>query len=142
MPSDAYFAGIIDGEGWIGIAKQGRIGSRYRPGSTYFRATVQVNMVTPGIPKALQERFGGAFREKAPRKHCHKKQYTWAVVCDDAEQCLKALLPYLTLKVEQAKLALKLRDFQREREVKVRELRDALLKEEESLVKQISALNS
>ena len=135
--TDAYLAGIVDGEGWIGIARTKGNGTYF----DYFRLTVQVNMTDPVAVKALHLRFGGVFKEKPPRKHCHKIQYVWAVVCRDAEKCVKVLLPYLRVKKRQAEAGLRLREVQRVRQERVRAYRMTLAQEERDIVADISKLN-
>jgi hypothetical protein len=74
----AYIAGIIDGEGSIGINK---IKNYNGTNTTYYRLLVQVCMVEGCIPQWLCDAFG-------------------------AVSFLKVILPYLKIKKEQAEIAI------------------------------------
>ena len=94
----AYVAGIIDGDGHIGIyrintAKQKRFAIRVTVGTT-----------SEWLSQFLQFHFGGS-THISPRPE-HKSIWFWAVSAKKAEQVIELLLPYLQLKRPQAELAL------------------------------------
>jgi len=97
----AYFAGLVDGEGSIGIAKHKS--KSCRRGHT-FELVVQLNMSNPLLPNQLRCAFGGSVTE-----HQHKAKlwmWHWCIVARKAGTFLYAIQPYLRLKKERAKIAL------------------------------------
>jgi hypothetical protein len=81
----AYFAGILDGEGYIGVQRtKGHLAPR-----------ISVRMCDHEVVVALHERYGG-WRDSA----------YWIVQGRQVCTPLRDALPYLRLKGEQARLAL------------------------------------
>jgi hypothetical protein len=105
---DAYFAGIVDGEGCIGLYV--RRGSRNSGRGRTLSLTV--GMTHLPILEALKARFGGSINKRTKQPGQKKQQYAWAVAANLAKTCLVALLPYLIEKKEQALTALEARAFQ------------------------------
>lgn len=106
-PADwAYLAGIIDGEGCLGVYTRRK---RNRPGDALrvtYRPRLQVANTSEALMRWLEVRFGGVVRE-VPRKKHWKRCFTWnstdvAVIRSIAANCL----PYLVIKAEQARLVL------------------------------------
>ena len=99
----AYLAGIIDGEGCIGI-----YGYRehWANGRT-FRIDVRVGMGEPHAVVLLRQTFGGSIcsRKNLP-KGATKPSYQWNVSNKLAVACLKLLVPFLRVKKAQADLVL------------------------------------
>jgi len=91
----AYAAGLIDGEGWIGIAKT--------PGRCSLR--VQVGMTDLGGVEFLQANFGGHLHLKRLRPP-RKPLYEWRIYGQEASQFLRTITAYLTVKRPQAQLAI------------------------------------
>lgn len=112
VPLDvAYAAGIIDGEGCIGVTEvgadlewRGSVAHRRRRVSPQFRAYVAVVMSVPTVPLWLRERFGGWLYTYQPRKANHKPPHRWCMSGADAVDFCRLIIPYLRLKREQAEL--------------------------------------
>jgi|TARA_Y100000310_G_scaffold217232_1_gene218293 hypothetical protein len=101
----AYLAGLIDGEGYIGIKKikpyrcQGRTTPGYTP-------RIQVRMVdSPGI-QFLAETLGGWTYTEKPSANNGRPLECFQASDRKAEAILKAVYPYLRIKKEQARTAL------------------------------------
>jgi hypothetical protein len=102
----AYVAGLIDGDGSVGIACQKR-GSGEQERWSYY-ASVTIGMTQPAKPilEWIHQEWGGSLHphKTAGEKECPAWQ--WRVTGDNAVTILRKLLPYLRLKGPQAKLAL------------------------------------
>ncbi len=133
----SYAAGILDGEGCIGIAAKKP--PNERP-SHYIHVTVA--MTREEIPAWLAEIFGGSvgFSEAKPRK---KAKWTWRVNNRRARRFLAVVRPYLKIKDQQAAIALQLHEdvFARSGIAAKRKLTDDEIIRRESLKRQISDLN-
>ena len=101
----AYFAGIVDGEGCIVIMRSKRQHSTAR--SPSFCALLTVTSTDEWLPHQLRFAFGGTVYLLAPRTN-HRKTWRWDIASKQAMSCLQALLPYLRLKHEQARIAITL----------------------------------
>jgi len=105
----AYVAGIIDGEGSIGIYK--KFGKDKR---RYYQLTVQVSNSNEWLIRWLQMAFGSyAYHhghyscEKIKR---NREIYTWSIVGNKAVDFLKTIHPYLRLKKPQAEIAIRFQE--------------------------------
>lgn len=101
----AYCAGIIDGEGTVGIYR--------RPNRRTFRIAVRVAMCEPQAVDLLHHIFGGFKSLKAvPRRGrpWHRPIHEWACAAKIASACLRTLLPFLRVKRAQALNALRLQE--------------------------------
>lgn len=107
----AYLAGLVDGEGYIGIKKspaykcQGRI----TPG---YHARIQVRMVNEAAIKHLAETLGGWYYKEKPNAHKGRLLYCYQASDAKAATVLKQLLPYLRVKKVSAETVLLLRALQ------------------------------
>jgi hypothetical protein len=106
----AWAAGIIDGEGALMM-------TRARPGvnrrkTMGYQIRVSVRMTHLPTIERLGSILGGIVKQagkvKCPSKH--RQAYEWIIFDADTECVLPKLLPYLTTKVEQAKLLLEFRN--------------------------------
>lgn len=96
LPPDAYFAGLIDGEGWIGISTTWRTErSAYRQ-----TAVVQVGMTNYDVVELLNARWPGDLFEKKRAKAHWKDQLVWRVSGIHTRQVLYAIRPYAIVKVD------------------------------------------
>ena len=99
----AYIAGIVDGEGYIGISADHR---KRNPGRPCWRLRVAVTNTSEWLVQYLKFSIGGGIitlkSDKRPRP-C----YQWSVDRGRAAEFLKLILPYLRLKRPQAELAIK-----------------------------------
>jgi len=106
----AYLAGIMDGEGCISI--HCGYGKCYHPGATFgkrypkFALGISIYQQNVRLMKWLVYHFGGQYY-RHPMKDERKDGYSWHAPTGEAgKNFLLALIPYLMLKQEQAKLAL------------------------------------
>ncbi|NMC77028.1 MAG: hypothetical protein GYA60_07035 [Candidatus Methanofastidiosa archaeon] len=100
----AYLAGIIDGEGCIGIFAGKSNGSA--------SLIVRIGMCSYETISTIAKWIGcPVLKEKKRREY----QQLWLIqlTFQQAEDVLKAVLPYLITKKEQAQLALDFREFQK-----------------------------
>jgi len=96
----AYIAGIVDGEGTVGIARMRRKESK----SWTYTLRVSVQMSAEFIARWLQFSFGGRVYPRRWSGQNWKAQYQWVISGEEAGGFLKAILPYLRLKRAQAEL--------------------------------------
>ena len=106
----AYFAGLIDGEGSIGISNNGK--STIYPDKKYKRVSVRVAMV--GAKEVLEEgqkRWGGYVVKR--KRHNINPNWSdfneWILQHGDAEKLLKAIKPFLKIKKRQAEICIRYR---------------------------------
>nr|WP_238400055.1 hypothetical protein [Kocuria indica] len=101
--TDAYAAGLIDGEGCILIQKS--------KGPTYHHL-VTIGMTQKALEtlRRMQRAYGGNIKMMRPSTEKWDAAYGWTVAGQEAKALLEAVLPFLVLKEEQARLALKLVD--------------------------------
>jgi hypothetical protein len=101
---DAYAAGLVDGEGTIGVMN-------VRAADT-FAIRVAVAMADKAAPimTALIETYGGRLNPmKAPGPRS-RPQERWTVEGAEAAEVLRRIRPFLILKTEQADICLRLQD--------------------------------
>ena len=123
----AYFAGIIDGEAYVGI-KKSTWGMRNRPDvkSPTYSERIQIRISNPDIPKLFQQYFGGRFY-KEPRIyqskngfHTNKIMYLYLATDKIASIIIEKVYPYLIEKKIQAECILKLRESKNSKEARWR----------------------
>ncbi len=91
---NAYFAGLIDGEGHIAIhpTKSGSV-----------RPVIRVHMTCEKTIRSLHSYFGGSFSVKKVENLPNRKpQWSWEVTFRKACGVCEQLLPYLVIKQEVA----------------------------------------
>jgi hypothetical protein len=101
----AYAAGLLDGEGHIGIVKKSlRKGRRLRE----IYAEVRISMTDEATVQWLKDHFGGGIlRLKRHSQHPHwQDMYRWDKHSLKATEFLREVLPYLITKRAQAELAI------------------------------------
>ena len=101
----AYAAGIIDGEGYVGI-KRASHKNRYTKG---YHARIQVRMVDREPLDLLAGLFGGSVRHERPQMLTRRELFAWQITDAKAEAALRRLLPMLLVKRRPAKRLLVLR---------------------------------
>lgn len=89
----AYFAGLVDGEGWVAVATNS--GRKDRKKNV---PTITVNMTHKETVLALAAYFGGCVHHIAPRMERRKPQWKWTVRWNDARRAAAAMLPYAITK--------------------------------------------
>lgn len=108
----AWAAGLFDGEGCICI-------ERYRPGrkcgerSVKFRFRIRVGMTSAQPVLRLRQIFGFGAISSQERKNGWKRKFTWAIEGERAARAVTLMLPYFTVKQQEAQLGLEFMEFQR-----------------------------
>lgn len=97
-----YAAGLIDGEGCIGIRKRQRPQDRTPVYSPY----VTVNMTARQVVEKMQLLFGGALNPKYNPKPNARVSWAWTLTGKNARKFLDQVQPFLLLKAAQAEAAL------------------------------------
>lgn len=97
----AWAAGFIDGDGSIGIYRNGK-----RQAYILFLQATQVN---PAPLKVLQELFGGSVRQQ-PGGGKRRDYFLWAIAAQKAGSALRQILPFLQMKREEAEIGLAFQD--------------------------------
>jgi len=97
----AYAAGIIDGEGTIGIWREarGKNSSGYR-----YRVALEVSNTKELLIDWLVEKFGGYKAKSNASKDNQQLLWKWRCTTSRVPDVVNELIPYLLIKVEQAKL--------------------------------------
>lgn len=99
----AYLAGVIDGEGCIGIRKTKRTGTWK---STRYAAAITVGSTSRSLIEQLMAAFrAGCVTYRYPTK-TSRGCYVWNVSSVGARHVLRMLRPYLVVKLEQANVLL------------------------------------
>ena len=101
----AYAAGIVDGEGYVGI-KRASHKNRYTKG---YHARIQVRMCERGPLDLLARLFGGSVRHERPQCLMHRELFAWEISNAKAESAIRRLMPFLLIKHRPAKRVLVLR---------------------------------
>ena len=116
----AYLAGAIDSDGCISV-KRSTYAMRVRGDATapIFSERIMLKHVTPEVPTLLRDTFGGSLRVDTPSTARGRNLYAWQATDLRAVECLKAILPHLRVKREQALNCLALRKL-KERSKKAR----------------------
>jgi len=112
----AYIAGLIDGEGYIGIKKCPPSKTRCTVNPSY-HARIQVRMVDEPAIKFITDTLGGTYtKEKQPQNPNRRILFLYGTSNAKAESILKTILPYLKVKQAVAQEVIKLREYQSNRE--------------------------
>jgi hypothetical protein len=100
----AYVAGLIDGEGCIGIQK-----SQVTSG-TYYNIAIDVGMANKAkrLLTSLAKKHGGKVTHRRKKTHKWDATSSWRIFGEDAARLLTAICPLLRLKRNQAIVALQL----------------------------------
>lgn len=105
----AYLAGLVDGEGYVGIKKSltgVRSGKQKSPS---YHERIQIRMVDEAGIKLFTKVFGGNYYKEKPHSNSGRLLYCFQISDLSASKALKILLPFLVIKGNQAKLVLALR---------------------------------
>ena len=104
----AYLAGIVDGEGYVGIKKTNNRSDCRNP---QYHERIQVRMVDECVIKLFKDTFGGNYyKETNHSKYSKKPLYCYQASDKLAASIIKILIPFLVLKKRQAGLILNLRE--------------------------------
>jgi hypothetical protein len=133
----AYLAGIIDGEGTIGIERQSPHETCRK--KTYYTHRLLIVNTSNILKQWLQENFPCGkitYRKKIDgRKPC----YVWRLFGKDAEDILQAIIPFIKIKRNQAECVLKFRQTKGKTGWTVS---DEILKQRESLYQECKIYNA
>jgi hypothetical protein len=127
----SYLAGMVDGEGCISIWRtEARAHDFETSGKTYgsFNLRIQIYNTSIELMKWLVANFGGSYNTREHASDKHKNSYNWRPKGENnTKQMLLGILPYLVIKRDQAKLALRYieipRNSPREREIIYKRMR-------------------
>jgi hypothetical protein len=105
----AYLAGIMDGEGSISLAVHTTRKTKEGRPATSPKLLVQISGTDEALIRWIYKTIGGGhvvvgYRPKRPH---HKTAYSWRAWGEVAAIFLEAILPYMRVKTEQAKLGLR-----------------------------------
>ena len=101
----AYFAGIMDGEGWFSIQKTQRKENQ----SPTYTPTIGVGSSDKVLTDWLSKHFGGKARFRINHHQMGKKpMYEWRPPWTLIKPIIPQILPYLIIKKERALLLLEL----------------------------------
>lgn len=101
-----YLAGILDGEGSIGIEHLSPCKNRKKDYYTCRLCVVNTSLI---LVNWLKDNFKGQF-DTRKRVANYKICYRWHIFGDDLENVLRAVEPFLKLKRKQAQLILQYRE--------------------------------
>lgn len=100
----AYAAGLIDGEGHIGIV------TPQRGKGNHYRLQVEVRNTDARLVKWLHDEFGGSVMYVKRVQPRHRPVWIWTVQGRKAELFLRSIRPYLIGKAERADVGFALRE--------------------------------
>ena len=104
----AYIAGLVDGEAYIGIKKDGSLqNGRVNPG---YHERIQIRMVNEEAIKFIADNLGGNYYKEKPSAENGRPLFCYQASDKLAANILTILLPYLRIKKEVAKYVLELRE--------------------------------
>ena len=109
----AYYAGLFDGEGTVGIRRSYR--ERTLKGGqktvTHYELYISIANTNPVPLKELYELFGGYKQMVIDKRRVliAKPLWRWQLTAKKAENFLKLIFPYLRIKTEEVETALEYR---------------------------------
>lgn len=102
----AYLAGLVDGEGYVGIKRT----KRKDAVSFIYHERFQIRMVHEQSIRLLTKTLGGSYYcEGTSQDSCRRRLFCWQASDALAASIASTLLPYLIIKQPNAKLLLALR---------------------------------
>jgi hypothetical protein len=103
--TDAYAAGLVDGEGCVYIQNSTRKG----PGRRSYHPVLEIGMSSKGrgLLLLLQREYGGTVNQSRKATERWDSAFAWVATGVTATACLTRLLPHLVLKREQARMAIR-----------------------------------
>ncbi len=111
----AYLAGLIDGEGCVGVYLRSKVhrGSRQKTSSPSYKILLNIVNSHRGVLEWVLCHLGGDIQPKSAAAGNHKPAWVWRQKRVDAAQfVLRKCLPYLKIKREQAELVLSFPGYQ------------------------------
>ncbi len=95
----AYFAGLFDGEGSISTRKH------IKNKRSYYYVFIHLGNTHYPTMEFIYKKFGGTMYMAKKRNAQHKNFWRWATYTKGAKYFLEAVMPFLRIKKEQARLA-------------------------------------
>lgn len=105
----AYFAGLIDGEGHLGIKRDGT-GVKARNHSPVHQERLSVGSTNRAVLELLMSFFGCGRIYYRRTANGRQEWWVWDVMCRQAVSVIRQLYPYLRIKKPEADLILRLSD--------------------------------
>jgi hypothetical protein len=145
----AYFAGVIDSDGFISIQKSVRTNKSSVTRQYYHPKVGFTSNNNAAVQVMLKDNFGGSIYTYKPRNPNYRAWGVWQVSDKHTRDVLVALLPFLLAKKRQAELVIEFIDLcdRQWREMKQTQkvpyhVTDEMLALREDYWKQVSDLNS
>lgn len=133
MISDAYTAGLVDGEGSFIICK---------PTAQEHRGQLVVEIREKEVVQLLYNTYGGTVTFKRRRKENHSDTWVWKATGKALDTTLGRITDHLIIKKEQAKVMIKFRQNISSRNGSTRKLTQEELLERDSFMETIRELNN
>ena len=104
--TSAYLAGLVDGEGYIGIlkVKKGNKAKWFSSREFIFVPVIKVAMTDRATIQWLYDSFGGTFETRKAHDGNARESYGWAIKNAKPKEFLKFIYPYLRIKKRQAEI--------------------------------------
>ncbi len=109
----AYLAGIVDGEGYIGIKRTKWTPQKEKQNgikSDRFTERIQIRMTDESAIRLFRDTLGGNYHKELPKEHSKLSLYCYSASDKRACEVLQKLLPFMLVKKRDAELVLKLRE--------------------------------
>lgn len=140
----AYLAGLVDGEGYVGIKR-----SRRRDAvNLSYHERIQVRMIHEEAIALLARTLGGSYYREKPHANDGRPLFCWQASDRLACTILRTLLPYLLVKRDQAENVLELRASKEDPRSSLRgspshrTMPDEIVAHRENLYRRAKALNA
>lgn len=144
----AYLAGMIDGDGFISIARCLKMNNGRCKPSIYHTLKIGIAGTNRSPHDLARSIFGGNVKKYIPKKDGHQPNFQWTASGPTAEKAIKAILPYLIVKQKQAiiGIAFQMAIYRHRNEQHLEQkppyrITDEMRKERDDLWKEIAALN-
>lgn len=102
-----YLAGFFDGEGYIGIDRH-LAGGRYK--TDRYTLSIAITNTHEGVLRWVVNTFGGCLCDQIRGNPNHARTWHWYASSVEAGYLLKAMLPFLLVKRNQAEKAIEFQD--------------------------------
>jgi len=136
-----YLAGIIDGEGCLGISKNST--KKQRQKNPKYQSEVCVVNTNHALMDWLQNKIGGLVNaRKNYQEETWKTAYRWRIKEGQHSTLLKSILPYLIIKKKQAELIIEFQETKKLQSLFGRELSDEQKDTREFYYQSLKKLNA
>lgn len=98
----AYFAGVIDSDGFISAHRRKHLDR------VYCAPLIGISGTSPEPHQLAQSIWGGSFFPYTPKNPAHRVQYQWQATGKSAAIAIHDIQPYLLTKGQQATIALEM----------------------------------